>query len=227
GDAERVLASDRDERVEVVAERAQRALDASLQRVRVGAARGDDRAAAGQDAGDLAPSERPQAVLDETPPALDDADHLVVAVERTARDRADDGVQAGAVAAAGEHSDPHRSDDSWLSAPAARPHAVASAARAGPGRAGRRLPRRPATRPASAAGRRASPTRRRPCARGAARRRRPRARRARAGSSRAGNHRRTGSGRWRASGSAPGAATTSVPPPAAPGLLLRLEAERL
>ena len=44
-------------------------------------------------------------VLDEPAPAVVDADDLVAAAERPPRDRADDRVQPGAVAAAGEDAD--------------------------------------------------------------------------------------------------------------------------
>ena len=46
--------------------------------------------------------------LDEAAPPLADRDHLVAALERAARHRADDGVQARAVAAASQHTDSHQ-----------------------------------------------------------------------------------------------------------------------
>ena len=57
--------------------------------------------------GDLAAAERLEDPVDEPAPALADADHLVPARERPPRDGADDRVQPGAVAAAGEDSDLH------------------------------------------------------------------------------------------------------------------------
>ena len=80
GDAERVLAADRDERVEPARlEVREHALDAALELVRVRARGAEDRPAARQDPGDLARAERLKLPLDEPAPALADADHLVAA----------------------------------------------------------------------------------------------------------------------------------------------------
>ena len=57
--------------------------------------------------GDLAAAERLEDPVDEPAPALAHADDLVPARERPPRDRPDDRVQPGAVAAAGEDSDLH------------------------------------------------------------------------------------------------------------------------
>ena len=106
-DAERVLAADRDERVEPLAlEGREHLLDAAVDLVRVRPRRADDRAAAREDPGDLAAPERLDEPLDEPAPALAHADDLPAAVERAPRDGADDRVQPGAVAAAREDSDP-------------------------------------------------------------------------------------------------------------------------
>ena len=103
GDAERVLAADGDERVEPLrCEVLEHALDAVLELVRVRPRRAEDRAAARQDPRDRAVVERLELALDEPAPALADADHLVAAVERAPRHRADDRVQTRAVASAGE-----------------------------------------------------------------------------------------------------------------------------
>ena len=116
GDAERVLAADRDEGVQVLREVRENALDAALDPVGVGTAGADDRPAAGQDAGDLSRAERLEVLLDQPPPACPDADDVVPAVDRAARNGADDRVQPGAVASPGEHSDAHVSDDIGRSA---------------------------------------------------------------------------------------------------------------
>src|SRR5205814_4983477 len=107
--AERVLAADRHERVESEgAEVLEHLLDAAFDLVRVRPRRADDRAAARQDPGDLARPERLQHSVDEPAPAVPDAEDVVAARERAARNRADDGVEARAVAAAGEDPDVHR-----------------------------------------------------------------------------------------------------------------------
>ncbi len=64
-----------------------------------------DRAADVEDATDFGDSERAQAVFDETREAIFDAKDFEAAGERAHGDRADDGVQTGAVAAASEDSD--------------------------------------------------------------------------------------------------------------------------
>ena len=76
GDAERVLAADRDERVEARRARSvsSTALDAAVELVRVRPRRAEDRAAARQDPGDLARAERLERSLDEPAPALAHAD---------------------------------------------------------------------------------------------------------------------------------------------------------
>jgi hypothetical protein len=112
GDAERVLAADGDERIEPLREGCQHPVDAALDLVRVRPARADDRSAAREDAGDLARPERLEVVLDQPPPAGADPDDVVPAVERPPGDGADDRVQPGAVAPAGEHSDTHGRDTS-------------------------------------------------------------------------------------------------------------------
>ena len=106
GDAERVLAADRDQGVELL-ESLAHLLDAAVDLVRIGAGGADDRAAAREDPRDLVRAERLEQVLDHAAPALAHADHLVAVRPRAPRDRADDRVQAGTVAAAGEDSDPH------------------------------------------------------------------------------------------------------------------------
>jgi len=69
--------------------------------------RADDRAAARQDSGDLAPAERDEELLDHSAPALAYADDVVASRPGAARDRADHRIEAGAVAAAGENADTH------------------------------------------------------------------------------------------------------------------------
>ena len=105
-DAERVLAADRDERVEpLVLEGREHLLDAALELVRVRARRAEDRAAAREDSGDVAAAERLDDPFDQPAPALAHAEHLPPTAERASRDRADDRIQPGAVASAREHPD--------------------------------------------------------------------------------------------------------------------------
>ncbi len=109
GHAERVLAADGDQGVHP--EVRQVLLDprhAALDLHRVGAGGAEDRAAAGQDAAHGLDLERPGQALERTAPAVAEADELVaVLLDAFADHRPDDGVQAGAVAPAGEHSDAH------------------------------------------------------------------------------------------------------------------------
>src|SRR5204862_2699271 len=106
GDAERVLAADRDEGVETaVLEVPEHLLDAAVERERIGAARADDRAAPGEDPRALLRAEVAVAAVDEPAPALEHA-HAVPAFRAgRADDRADHRVQAGAVAAPCEDAD--------------------------------------------------------------------------------------------------------------------------
>ena len=106
GDAERVLAADRDERVEVLAKFASTAstppssLYGFVRDVpRIVPPRGSSPEISRGPSGCEAP-------VDEPAPALAHADHLVAAQLGAAGDRADDRVQAGRVAAAGEDPDP-------------------------------------------------------------------------------------------------------------------------
>src|SRR5439155_24499571 len=62
----------------------------------------EDRAAARQDAGDRPPVEREHFALGEAAPALADADDVVPSRVESTHDRADGGVETGAVAPAGE-----------------------------------------------------------------------------------------------------------------------------
>ena len=84
-DAERVLAADRDEGVEALAaEVAEHLLDPAVLLVGVRARGADDRAAAREEAGDLAPAERLEPALDETPPAFAHRDDLPARLRATA-----------------------------------------------------------------------------------------------------------------------------------------------
>src|SRR5207253_8597752 len=99
--AQRVLAADRDERVEPFGAKVlEDALDAVVEPERVRPRRAYDRPPAREEPRHLARPERREEPLDEPAPALEDADHFVPAGERAPRDRADDRVQARAVAAA-------------------------------------------------------------------------------------------------------------------------------
>ena len=84
-------------------------LRAAVDLVRVGPRGAEDRAAAGQDAAHLLDAQRAGVAVERTAPAVPEADELVpVRRDALAHDRPDDRVQPGAVAAAGEHADPHR-----------------------------------------------------------------------------------------------------------------------
>ena len=68
--------------------------------------RSEDRAAKPQDARDVARRERPGLLgIDQAVEAVLEAEHLDARVVRRLDDGADDGIQAGSVAAAGEHTD--------------------------------------------------------------------------------------------------------------------------
>jgi len=77
-DTQRVLAADRDERIDLL-ERCANRVDASVDLVRVRARGADDRPAAREDPRDLRPAERLEQLLDHPAPTLADADHLVAA----------------------------------------------------------------------------------------------------------------------------------------------------
>src|SRR5262249_28088332 len=106
-DAERVLAADRDKSVEaLLLEVPQHGLDA-VDLVRVRARGPEDRAAAREQAGDLARPERLEPRLDETAPAFADPDDLVPPDHRGPRDRPNDRVEPRAIPAAREDADLH------------------------------------------------------------------------------------------------------------------------
>ena len=108
-DAEGVLAADRDERVQsAVAEVPQHRLGAALELERIRPARPDDRPAARQDPGDLTRPEVAVVPLDEAAPALEDGDAVPSRGVGRADDRSDDGVETGAVPAAGQDPDSFR-----------------------------------------------------------------------------------------------------------------------
>jgi hypothetical protein len=110
GGAERVLAADGDEPVDV--ERAQRVPhpgDTVLALVGVRARGAQDRPAARQDASSRVDGELDVGLLEHAAPPVEEAeDHVPVAVRGLAHDGADHRVEAGAVSAAGEHSEAHR-----------------------------------------------------------------------------------------------------------------------
>ena len=115
--AERAVAADDDERVEPhlvehldARDRSSRAVPSDVcdrigERI-AGVDGAENRAAEAQDAGDVARREHARAVgLDQAVEAVFDADALDAAVAGGLDDGADDGVQAGRVAAAGEDAD--------------------------------------------------------------------------------------------------------------------------
>ena len=108
-DAERVLAADRDQRVEpALLDRLAHLVDAALDLERVRPRRAEDRAAAVQDAARGLVGELDRLVLEHARPAVAEADELVVVlVDALADDAADDRVESGAVSAAGEDADAH------------------------------------------------------------------------------------------------------------------------
>src|SRR5581483_11212785 len=109
GDRLRVVAADGDEGVNFVAAQVlHAALQAAFALGRVGARGAQDGAAARQDAGHRLQVERHGLVFHHPAPAFHEADELVAVVEDAfANDGSYDGVQPGAVAAAGENSDLH------------------------------------------------------------------------------------------------------------------------
>ncbi|GDY42122.1 hypothetical protein SANT12839_030040 [Streptomyces antimycoticus] len=110
GDAEGVLAADRDQRVDLLLD--QGLLDppdAVLALEGVGAGGAEDGAAARQDAAHRADVEGNGVVLERASPAVPEADEVIaVFLYALAHDGADDRVEPGAVTATGQHSDPHR-----------------------------------------------------------------------------------------------------------------------
>ena len=101
-DAERVLAADRDQRVDaLVGEHALELLEAALLLVRVRPRGAEDRPAAVEDPARVLVGEGGAVAGEHAGPAVAEADELVaVHVDPLAHDGADDRVEAGAVAAA-------------------------------------------------------------------------------------------------------------------------------
>jgi len=110
GRAESVLAADRDQPVdagrgEVLGHPGRTALLGQG----IGPRGAEDGPAPGQDAADLRDAEGTAVALERAPPPIPVADELVsVDADAFADDGTDHRVQAGTVAAAGEHSDSHR-----------------------------------------------------------------------------------------------------------------------
>ena len=105
--AERVVAADRDEHVDAaLLQRREHALLAVLGLVDVRARGAEDRAALVQDAARVLARQLDRVVVEHALPALAKAEDLVaVVVDPLADDSADDGIEAGAVAAACQQSD--------------------------------------------------------------------------------------------------------------------------
>ena len=114
GDTESVFTADRDERIDTqIGEIALDALYAALHLDGVGARGAEDRAAARQDAAHCGDVERHGEAIEWALPAIAESDELVaVLLGALADDRADDGIETGAVAATGEDSDSHGC--SWI-----------------------------------------------------------------------------------------------------------------
>ncbi len=104
--AERALAADRDDPVEgpTVLEDA---LDTRRDPARIDAGRPEDRPASRQDARGLSRAQRFEAPLDQPAPTFPNAEGFATVVRGAPSDRADGGVQPGAVPASGQHGDAH------------------------------------------------------------------------------------------------------------------------
>ena len=123
GDAERVLAADRDERVEPRSRKfCKDLLDAAVELERVRPARADDRPAAGQDPRDLRRAEVAEVAVDEARASPRGRRPVPARGVGGPDDRADDRVQAGAVAAAREDADGLRHELSHTDSILRMPH---------------------------------------------------------------------------------------------------------
>jgi hypothetical protein len=110
GGAEGVLAPDHDQAVDLGLPQVllNPLHPAVLLLERVGPGGAEDRSSAGKDPADLRDPKRPGLRLERPAPAIAVADELVAVFgDPLADDRADHGIQAGAVAPAGEHPDSH------------------------------------------------------------------------------------------------------------------------
>ena len=112
--AERVLATDRDERVDAqIGEVRLDLLDAAVDLERVRPGRAEDRAATRQDAPDFGDVERLRHTFERPAPTVAETDELVpVDLDALADDRANDRVQAGAVSATSENTNTHSDSSS-------------------------------------------------------------------------------------------------------------------
>ena len=110
GDAERVLAADRDERVDPFAlERVVHACHPAVHLARVRPRRAEDRATAVQEPACVGDRQFAHLAFDDAAPPVTEPDDLVAVHAFTlAHDRADHRVESGAVAASREHTDAHR-----------------------------------------------------------------------------------------------------------------------
>jgi hypothetical protein len=110
GDAERVVAPDGDERVDVVfLQRRSHGIDAAFDLVWIGPRRTQDGSAPGQDAATELDVERAGEVLGQALPAVTESDEGVAVLDfALADDGPDHGIEPRAVATAGQHSDSHR-----------------------------------------------------------------------------------------------------------------------
>jgi hypothetical protein len=115
-DTEGVLAADGDQRVDLVRrERLADPVDPAVDLVRVGARRAEDGAAPGEDVLDVTEPDRLGQVLDRPlPPVAEPHDLPAVGLDALADHTADDRVEAGAVATAGEHTNAHLLSQSLL-----------------------------------------------------------------------------------------------------------------
>ena len=109
GDGLGVVATKGDEGVELVAlNDLEAGLEAAFNLLHVGARRAEDGATAMEDAAGGLEVEGHGAIVDDAAPAFKEADELVVVVQDAlANDSSNDGVQAGTVSAASQHSNAH------------------------------------------------------------------------------------------------------------------------
>ena len=134
-DAERVLAADRDERVELRGSKVlENVVDTAVEPEGIRTRRPDDRSAARKQSRDLARTERLEQSIDEPTPSFADAEKLVSAHHDASADRANHRIQAGAISSACQYANLHTA--------ILRTTSVADAGSAGVGRNGLRTDRR-------------------------------------------------------------------------------------
>jgi len=109
GCAERALAADRDERIELVARDRRQDLGHHRRRVavRVVAAAAEQRATVDQQVLEVLALQRARAVVDQAAPTVGETDQFGVGGEQAPRETADRRIETRSVAATGENAHPH------------------------------------------------------------------------------------------------------------------------